>query len=141
VLVLIRYPSESEVIVWLLIGRLRSNMFDNCSRGLVVSIKFWKVASWLFGVVTILLLALNIIYFAEYNMGNIALSVVELQDLRSLVGYVQRIGLGIFTAIITGICLYQYNTVVKISEMKRSSLEFSPADEAMIRVLLKDGDE
>ena len=138
---LIRYPSEYAVIAWLLIGRLRSILFDNCARGFAVSIKFWKVASWLFGVVTILLLALNTIYFAAYNMGNMALSVVELQDLRSLVGYVQRIGLGIFTAIITGICLYQYNTVVKISEMKRSSLEFSPEDEAMIRVLLKDGDE
>jgi len=116
-------------------------MFDNCSRGLFVSIKFWKVASWLFGIFTFLLLFLNIIYFAAYNMGDIDLLVVDLQDLQSLAGYVQRIGLGICTAIITGICLYQYNTVVKISEMKRSALEFSPEDEAMIRVLLKDGDE
>jgi hypothetical protein len=116
-------------------------MFDNYSGGLVVSINFWKVTSWLFGVVTILLLILNIIYFSVYITSNTYPPFAKLQDLRFLVGYVQSIGLGIFTAIITGICLYQYNTVVKIAEMKKASLDFNPQDESMIRVLLKDGDE
>jgi hypothetical protein len=102
--------------------------------------RFWKISALLFGIITMFLLVLNAIYFIVNATNYTDGFFYDLGPFMLLVVNVQMIGLGISTAVLTGVCLYQYNVVVQISEAARPSQHFSPEDEAMINVLLKDGD-